>query len=107
MRHLKTSIVTLHGDLGLYDESRVEAMLPAPNEIERLVIDCSHVHSLDSTILALFMKYRRAFQIAGHNPLDIVFIATPRLERLFELTGISRAMTVLPAQATPEENSTT
>lgn len=52
---------------------------------------------MDSSILALIMTYRRRVQIAGKDPLaTIVALAPLRLHRLFELTGISRAITVLP-----------
>ena len=91
-------LVFLHGDLGMFDQKRIEDKLPAPESGLRLVIDCSAVTSMDSTIIALLMRYRQRLQIAGGDPSNIVVLATPRLERLFELTGISRAMTVLPAR---------
>jgi anti-anti-sigma factor len=95
-------IIRLHGDLGLADRDRIEGLLPPPEAIQRIVLDCSDVGSMDSSILALIMIYRRRLQIAGRDPLAaIVAIAPPRLTRLFELTGISRAITVLPA---PGEN---
>ena len=90
-------VITLHGDLGLGDRDRIAGLFPNPDTTERLVIDCSDVGSMDSSILALIMTYRRRVQIAGLDPLTtIVAIAPPRLHRLFELTGITRAITVLP-----------
>jgi len=93
----KPLVIALHGDLGLADRDRIAGLFPDPQTAERLVIDCTDARSLDSSILALIMTYRRRVQIAGKDPLaTIVAIAPPRLLRLFELTGISRAITVLP-----------
>lgn len=94
-------VITLHGDLGIADRDRIAGLFPNPQTTGRLVIDCVDVGSMDSSILALIMTYRRRVQIAGRDPLaTIVAIAPPRLQRLFELTGISRAITVLPVDAT-------
>jgi anti-anti-sigma factor len=93
---LKPIVITLHGDLGLADQDRVSALFPAPELCERLVLDCTNVTSMDSSILALIMVYRRRMQNAGRDAqASMVAIAPPRLLRLFELTGISRAITVL------------
>ena len=93
----KPLVITLHGDLGLADRDRIASLFPNPETTERLVIDCTDAKSLDSSILALIMTYRRRMQIAGKDPVaTIVALAPPRLQRLFELTGISRAITVLP-----------
>ena len=97
----KSLVITLHGDLGLADRDRIASLFPNPETTERLVIDCSDAKSMDSSILALIMTYRRRVQIAGRDPLStIVAIAPPRVQRLFELTGISRAITVLPVEET-------
>lgn len=91
-------LIVLHGDLGMVDRKWLEKRLPAPTPGMRLVLDCSDVGSMDSTIIALLMLYRQRLQIAGGDPSNIVVLATPRLERLFDLTGVSRAMTVLPTE---------
>ncbi len=92
----KPLVITLHGDLGLADRDRVAGLFPDPQSTDRLVIDCTDVNSMDSSILASIMTYRRRVQIAGRDPLaTIVALAPPRLHRLFELTGITRAITVL------------
>lgn len=92
----KPLVITLHGDLGLADRDRIAGLFPDPQTTDRVVIDCSDVNSMDSSILALIMTYRRRVQIAGKDPLTmIVALARPRLHRLFELTGITRAITVL------------
>lgn len=90
-------VIALHGDLGLEDRDRIASLFPDPQTTQRLVIDCTDANSLDSAILALIMTYRRRVQIAGKDPLaTIVALAPPRVLRLFELTGITRAITVLP-----------
>lgn len=91
-------VIVLSGDLGMVDYKDLEARLPAPAETLRLVIDCSSVTSMDSTVIALLMRYRQRLLIAGGDPSRIVILATPRLERLFDLTGVSRSMTVLPSE---------
>ncbi|HET9031237.1 MAG TPA: STAS domain-containing protein [Candidatus Aquilonibacter sp.] len=92
-------VITLRGDLGLIDVARVQALFPEPSQIEnRVVLDCAEATSMDSSILALIMTYRQRVQLSGRNPREaIVAIASPRLVRLFELTGISRVITVVPA----------
>ncbi|MBV8639313.1 MAG: STAS domain-containing protein [Candidatus Eremiobacteraeota bacterium] len=95
----KSLVITLHGDLGLADRDRIAGLFPNPQAAERIVIDCSDVNSMDSSILALIMTYRRRVQIAGRDPLaTIVALARPRLHRLFELTGICRAITVVSVE---------
>ena len=96
-------VITLRGDLGLADRDRIAGLFPNPQTTQRLVLDCTDVTSMDSSVLALIMTYRRRVQIAGHDPLNaIVALAQPRLLRLFELTGITRAITVLPVDGKKE-----
>ena len=100
----KPLVITLHGDLGLADRDRVASLFPEPSLIEdRIVLDCTNVNSMDSAILAFIMTYRRRVQLAGRDPLAVmVALAPPRLLRLFELTGITRAITVLPDEMPSE-----
>jgi anti-anti-sigma regulatory factor len=98
-QELGTHVVRLRGDLGLADQQRIWSLLPPPETIGRLVLDCSYANSLDSTIIVLIMRYRRRFMIAGRNPLDIVAIVPRRIERIFELTGLNRAITVMPSES--------
>lgn len=93
----RTGRVTLTGALDVSCRERVEAALPAPGSIDQLVIDCSGVTAIDSTILTLFMRYRRNFQEAGGDPLNIVVVANDSVRRMFEIAGLSRSLTVIPA----------
>jgi anti-anti-sigma regulatory factor len=107
-QELGTHVVRLHGDLSLADQKRIWSLLPPPETIGRLVLDCSDASSLDSTIIVLIMRYRRRFMMAGRNPLDIVAIVPPRIERVFVLTGLTRAITVMPSEhrtATPSDTA--
>lgn len=90
-------VVELSGDLGFTDRERVLALFPPPPPSGRVVFDCSRVTSIDSAILAAFVIYRRRFQIAGRDPLDIVCLVSERVERLFEIVGLSRMLTVVRA----------
>lgn len=52
---------------------------------------------MDSSILTLLMRYRRAFEDAGGNPLEIIVIVTPAVRRLFEVAGVTKVITVVTA----------
>lgn len=79
----------------------VASALPEPAGLERLVIDCAAVTSVESVVIAVFMRYRRKWIAAGGDPLNIVFIVTPQLRRTFEITGMTEWFTILNSQETP------
>lgn len=89
------TVIYLEGDLGLADRPAVEEKLPAPSREGRIVLDCSLVNSIDSSIIAAIMLFRQRRIIAGMDPHDIVALVPPRLYRIFELTGLTRAITVV------------
>jgi anti-anti-sigma regulatory factor len=85
----------LEGDLGAFDAARVQALFPPPSDYTRIVIDCSAVTSMDSSIIAALMLFRQSFALAGRNPLDVVVIASPRIRKVLDLTGVVRFLTVV------------
>jgi anti-anti-sigma factor len=87
--------ITLSGDLDLSRRDVIKDMLPSPTSIERLVIDCSAVNSIESVVIAVFMRYRRKFGAAGRDPLNIIFIVSPALRRTFDITGMTEWFTVI------------
>lgn len=95
--HVRTARLSLTGDLDLYRRDEVAAQLPAPGTVDRVLIDCRGVETMDSSILTLLMRYRRSFQAAGGNPLEIVVIVTPPVRRLFEVAGVTKVITVVTA----------
>lgn len=97
----RTAEVLLTGDLDIHNCESVSSALPQPGTVDRVVVDCSGVTSIDSSVVTVLMRYRRAFAAAGGDPLNIVFIASRQARRIFEITGLVRCMTVINA---PEES---
>ena len=95
-------LVVLSAELDFSDEARVKALLPPPDRCSRVVIDCSAVTYIDSPIIAVLAGFRRAFQKAGGDPLEIVVIASPAMDRALAITGMKRLITVLPARNAEE-----
>ena len=91
------------GDLDVYRRGEFEAAFPPPDSIDRIVIDMRETSILDSSIITLLMRYRRAFTEAGGDPLNMVLVVPPSLRRIFEITGLMNLMTILTA--TPEQES--
>ncbi len=93
----RAALVTLQGDLDLAIRDDVAAALPAASSVDRLVIDCTAVTSIESVVIAVFMRYRRKWTAMGSDPLNIIFIASPQVRRTFEVTGLSTFFTVITA----------
>ena len=98
----RTAQVLLKGDLDVFSRETVASALPDPESVDRVVIDCSAVTSIDSSVIATFMRYRREFAETGRDPLNIVVIASVPVRRLFEITGLVKAITVI---RTPEQSN--
>ena len=87
--------ITLQGDLDLYRRGEVVAALPRPQTVDRLIVDCSRVTSLDSSIMAVLMHYRRDFLNAGHDAANLVVIVNPSIRRFFEIVGLQSFLTLV------------
>lgn len=85
------------GDLDVYRRAEFEAAFPPPDSIDRIVIDMRETSILDSSIITLLMRYRRAFTEAGGDPLNMVLVVPPSLRRIFEITGLVNLMTIVTA----------
>lgn len=92
--------VALAGDLDVSRRDAIFAFFPEPGSCERLVLDCSEATSIDSSIVSLFIRYRRAFIDAGGDSANIVIIARPQVRRIFDVTGMARWFTILTAPDT-------
>jgi anti-anti-sigma regulatory factor len=55
----------------------------------------ARVDSMDSTIVGLLMRFRRQYAEAGHDPLDVVIIASPNVRRMLEIVGMTKQVTIL------------
>lgn len=97
MSEERTARIVLPESLDVHTVHDFEALLPPPDSVERIVIDCSNTNTIDSTAVTALMRYRRRFQEAGNDPLNIVVIANAGIRRMFDIAGISRTITVLPA----------
>ena len=93
----RTVRIVLKGDLDVYRAKEVEAKFPPPGDADRIVVDCSRANIIDSSVITVFVRYRRAFAQAGGDPINIVFIVSDPMRRIFDITGISKFMTVISA----------
>jgi anti-anti-sigma factor len=103
----RTAQITLTGGLDIYRRDEIENLLPEPGTVDRVVIDCSGATSIDSTILTLLMRYRRAFASAGGDPVNIIIVVEPSLRRTFDIAGLSRVLTIVsgPGRAKAEKDA--
>lgn len=97
---MRSVTVTLAGELDLSMRDAVASALPEPAGLDRLVVDCAAVTSIESVVIAVFMRYRRKWIAAGGDPLNIVFIVTAQLRRTFEITGMTEWFTILNTEET-------
>ena len=94
-----TAHVAFAGDLDVYRRDEIAASLPQAETADRVVVDMREVTTVDSSIIAVFMRYRRSFLDAGGDAHEIVLIVRPQLRRIFEITGLTRSLTVVTAEA--------
>ena len=102
--------VELSGDLDLYRRDEVASAFPPPETINRLVVDMRNATLIDSSIIAVLMRYRRSFMDAGGDGHDIVVVVPAVFRRIFEITGLVKLLTVVTAPVTnagDEEQSLT
>lgn len=98
----RAATVAFRGDLDVYRRDEIASALPLPKTIDRLVIDMREAAILDSSIVAVLMRYRRQFIEAGGDPLNIVIVVPQTLRRIFEITGLVSLMTVVTASLDDE-----
>lgn len=91
----RTVRIVFEGVLDIHRAESVESALPKPDDVDRVVIDCTAVRSIESTVITVFLRYRRAFIEAGRDPLNIVFIASEPVRRIFDVAGVTKVMTVI------------
>jgi anti-anti-sigma factor len=94
--------IELSGDLDVYRRDEIAALLPSPESVDHLVIDMRAAAMVDSSIIAVLMRYRRSFMEAGGNPHDIVLVVPPNLRRIFEITGLVSLLTVVTSEPLAE-----
>lgn len=87
----------MSGDLDVYRRDEISAALPSAESTDRLVLDLRDATIIDSSILAILMRYRRSFIDAGKDPHEIVIIVQPQLRRIFEITGLMKSLTIVSA----------
>ncbi len=90
------------GDLDVYRRDEIASALPPPESVERIVIDLRAAKIIDSSVIAVMMRYRRAFIDAGGDPINIVVVVPPNLRRIFEITGLVSLLTVVTAEPLAE-----
>ena len=91
----RTVVIEFDGDLDLTRTGEIEQKVPDLHQVDRLVLDLSAAHSVDSSFIAQIMTLRRQYLRTGGDQLDIVVIAPANIRRVLELTGVARVVTVL------------
>ena len=92
-----TAQVELTGDLDLNRAKTLYAELCSVIGVPRVVINCTNATFIDSSILTVFMRFRRQFAEAGGDPHEIVVVVPRTLRRVFEITGLAKTMTIVTA----------
>jgi anti-anti-sigma regulatory factor len=87
----------------LYRREEIESALPPPGNVDRVVIDMREATIIDSTIIAVLMRFRRSFIDAGGEAHEIVLVVPAELRRIFEITGLTKTLTVVTAQPNADE----
>jgi anti-anti-sigma factor len=88
-------LLTVQGEVDLATAPELQAALESalPPERARVVIDLRGVTFLDSTGLALLLRYDRKAALAGRRV--VVVKGPPQVQRAFELTGLSQRLTMV------------
>ncbi len=97
MSDQRTVRLEFSGDLDVFRRDEFASAFPPPETIDRLAIDLRNATLLDSSIVAVLMRYRRGFIDAGGDARDIVVVVPPNLRRIFEITGLVTLLTVVTA----------
>lgn len=80
-------IITLHGELDLFNRTELEqALLPA-YESRDVVIDFSGVRYMDSTALSVFVRKRKRREGLGYPPASFAGV-NENVKLIFSLTGL-------------------
>lgn len=99
--------IELSGDLDLYRRDEVASAFPPPETIERLIVDMRNATLIDSSIIAVLMRYRRTFMDAGGDGHDIIVVVPAVFRRIFEITGLVKLLTVVTAPASNVDDEQT
>lgn len=89
--------IELAGDLDLYRRDEVASAFPPPETTNRLIVDMRNATLVDSSIIAVLMRYRRSFMDAGKDGHDIIVVVPAVFRRIFEITGLVKLLTVVTA----------
>lgn len=88
------ALLTVQGEVDLVTAPELQAALEsALPERARVVIDLRGVTFLDSTGLALLLRYDRKAALGGRRV--VVVKGPPHVQRAFELTGLSQRLTMV------------
>lgn len=104
----ESAYVVLDGELDLSKRDEIAAALPAPDSIRGAVINLVYATYVDSTVLGVLVRFRRAFINHGGDPdnLIIVLAKSGPIRMTFEKTGLNRLFSIAyvePAPIPPEE----
>ena len=83
----------------MYRKDVIVTSLPDPKTVDQVIVDCTQVEFIDSSFITQLMRYRRDFMQSGGDPFNIVIVVSPQIRRIFDVTGISGAMTLVTAKS--------
>ncbi|HEY9181540.1 MAG TPA: STAS domain-containing protein [Candidatus Baltobacteraceae bacterium] len=95
--------IELAGDLDVYRRDEIAAQFPPPESVSRVIVDMRNATLIDSSIVSVLMRYRRAFMDCGNDGLDMVLVVPQVFRRIFEITGLVKLVTVVTAPTVPDD----
>jgi anti-sigma B factor antagonist len=105
-RSAQHALILLAGELDLSSVADLYAQFAelAREGVNHVAVDLSELTFMDSSGLAvLIAEQKRVESLRGEL---IILSPRPRIRRLFELTGLDSYLTIRPATATQENDST-
>ena len=91
----RTIVLTASGELDAYVAPELNAALDQADAATRLVADLTAVSFMDSTALGVVVRSVRDREARGAETHVVLPHGTAR--RIFEMTGLDRALPVLPS----------
>jgi len=86
----KIPVVTIAGDLDMYDSSKMEAVFNSLEQDSDVIIDCTDISFVDSTVIGLFVRFSlsrgkssKKVALINVKPFFIQLLELAKLTRLF------------------------
>ena len=87
-------VVKISGELDMYDSTKIESVFNSVSEESDVIIDCSEISFVDSTIIGLFVRYSldkgknsKKVVLVNVKTFFIQLLELAKLTKLFEVVG--------------------